>query len=266
MAETYQHLGAYHDLLIEVSEGHVPGHSIIHKFGGNPAVGTTYVPIAEGGVYPTPSSVVSLEFISDDAADAVDDTGMHELTIIGLDANWNEQTVVVAAHATTGLTAVTIPGTWFRIFRAFVSKSGVYATFAQASHVGKITIRVASAGATWAIIDDTLYPRGQTEIGLYTVPNGKTAYLMNAIVNIATTKIADVMFFQRPNADDVTTPFTGTMRIVFELGDIAGGEETLTPSAPIGPFVGPCDLGFMARVTQTTGEVNVDFELLLVDN
>ena len=31
----------------------------------------------------------------------------------------------------------------------------------------------------------------------------------------------------------------------------------------MGPFIGPCDIGFMARVASQTANVEVDFELLI---
>ena len=254
------------DFYMELAAGNISGQSVEHKFGSNPAVGTSFVPVCQGGVYQTPTSAVSLEFVSDNAADALDDTGMHELTIIGLDANWAEQTVVTAAHATNGTTAVAVSGTWLRVYRAYVSKSGTYATSAAASHVGQITIRVASAGATYAVIEDNDFPRGQTEIGAYTVPLGKTAYISYALVEVDANKTADVLFFQRPLANDTSSSYTGTMRVVFELGGIAGGVDYYQPKAPLGPFVGPCDLGFLAKVTATTGEVDVDFEIILRTN
>ncbi len=255
------------DLMLAISRGTIPGVTFIHKFGENDAVGTSFVPVAQGGVYQMPTAAVSLEFVSSSAADAIDDVGMHEITIEGLDENWEIKNQVVAAHATDGTIAVAIPTTWLRVFRAFVSASGTYASATSSSHVGTITIRVASAGATWAVINlNTALAVGQTEIGLYTVPIGKTAYLTNAIVNVQATKIGSILFFQRPNADDVSTPFTGTLRTVFQLGSILGGEETIIPKVPIGPFVGPCDLGFLAHVNASTGEIDVDFELILIDN
>jgi len=36
--------------------------------------------------------------------------------------------------------------------------------------------------------------------------------------------------------------------------------------APKGPFVGPCDIGFMAKVSLTTGQTSCEFELLLIED
>ena len=253
------------DFLVEVAKGKVPGHSLVHKFGHAGAIGTSLVPIALGNIYPTPSAAVSLEFISSAAADALASTGMHELTIVGLDANWEEQTVVVAAHATTGLTAVAITGTWMRMYRAYVSSSGTYATASGASHAGTITIRIAGAGATYGIIETTDFPVGQTQIGAYTVPLGYTAFFLGAHFHNAAAKNVDLLAFHRDNANDVTASYSGTMRVFYQAHDISS-DETLAPRSPLGGFTGSSDIGFMAKVASGTGSASIDFELLIVDN
>lgn len=242
------------------------GFSVVHKFGRNESIGTSLEPISLGGVYQMPAAAVSLEFVSDAAGDALNGAGMHELTVIGLDASWNEQTVTTAAHATDGTTAVAISGTWLRVFRAFVSSSGTYPTAIAESHVGDITIRVASAGATWATISDAPIGRGQSEICAYTVPTGKTAYLSSLVVSAdaGQNNAPDIILFQRPNADDVSSSYSGALREVWESLKVSG-QQTLKPATPLGPFVGPCDLIVAGVVATSTGTAEGDFELLLLD-
>ena len=67
------------------------------------------------------------------------------------------------------------------------------------------------------------------------------------------------MLLKREGSDIVVAPF-GAARIVFELGGISG-ETVLTTVAPLGPFEGPCDLYFLAKVATGTAEVDVDFEI-----
>jgi len=242
------------------------GFTVVHKFGRNESIGTSLEPISLGGIYNMPTAAVSLEFVSNDAADALNGVGMHELTIQGLDASWNEQTVSIEAHATDGTTAVAITGTWLRVYRAWVSSSGAYpATIAQ-SHAGDITIRVSGAGATWATISDDPIGRGQTEIGCYTVPNGKTAYIGSISITASTgqTNKPDIILFQRPNADDTSSSYSGTLREVWTVLQVAG-QEGLNPKTPLGPFVGPCDLVVAGIVTASTGTAECDFEILLLD-
>lgn len=253
-----------YDFLTNVARGNVTGYSIVHKFGSG-AISTSLIPISSAGVYQTPTTAVALEFISSDAADALNGAGAREITFIGLDANWAEQTVVMATHATNGTTAVAISGTWRRLYRWYVSSSGTYATTAAGSHAGTLTTRTASAGATWDTIGISPFPLGQSEIGVYTIPLGKTGYLLSKNIFVEGTKPANVYFFQRPFANDVTTPYSGAMRLVErEVG--VDGDITINPRAPKGPFVGPCDIGFMAKVATTTADVAVEFELLLINN
>jgi len=135
---------------LDYSRGLWTGVKVVKKFGANASIGTGLTPVCSAGVYPTPTSAVSLEFVSSSASDALNSTGAHEITVVGIAPDWTEQTVSTAAHATDGTTAVAITGTWLRIFRAYVSKSGVYASSSAASHVGTITVRVAGGGATYA--------------------------------------------------------------------------------------------------------------------
>lgn len=247
------------------------GFTVVHKFGRNEAVGTSWEPVSFGGVYPCPTAAVSLEFVSAAAGDALNGVGMHELTVIGLNASWAEQTVTTAAHATDGTTAVAISGTWLRVYRAYVSQSGTYGNPGANSHVGDITIRVASAGATYATIDeangsDTDLARGQTEIGFYTVPTAKTAYISSWALTVepGQTTQPTVALMQRPNADDVSSSFTGAWRTVWNAVAI-DVPVAIRPATPIGPFVGPCDIGFIALGGATAATVECDFEILLLD-
>lgn len=252
---------------MDISRGLMTGISVVKKFGRNSAIGTSYTPITASSQYQTPTSPVSLEFVSNAAGDALNGVGMHQLTIIGLDANWAEQTVVMAAHATNGTTPVAITGTWLRVYRAFVSSSGTYGTSAAGSHVGTITIRVAGAGATWAnIVLDNSFPLGQTLIGAYTVPIGYTGYVFFNRLAINTGKTVSVAFFQRQLANDVTTPYSAIRVQSLAVGLTGGSIFTESGSlAPFGPYVGPADIGFMAAGASTP-DVSVEFDVFLVAN
>ena len=163
---------------LEVAKGNIEGHALIHKFGaGN--VTTTFLPVTQGNVYKTPTSVVSLEIVSSDAADAQNGVGARKITVIGLDANWQEITEEISTHATDGTTPVALTNDFLRVYRWYVSESGIYATESAGSHAGTLTLRVAGVGATWSTIGITPFPVGQSQIGVYTIPIGKTAYLLS---------------------------------------------------------------------------------------
>lgn len=248
------------EFLIDVARGLVDGHSIVQKFGaGN--VGTSLASTTQSGVYQTPIAATALEFVSDDANDTSAGTGAQEITITGLNSNWEEVTQTIE---TNGTTAVALGTNLIRLYRWKVSRSGTYANASTGSHVGELTIRVSGAGATWSIIPASVFPVGQSQIGAYTIPAGKRGYLLGKLVFTDTSKTADVYMFKRLNADDVVTPYTGVMTITEREVGISGGfDHHFKVPKVLGE--GPCDVGFMAKVSSGTAEVSVEFELLLID-
>jgi len=252
------------EFYLEVAKGNIPKHSIINKFGSG-TLTTTLLPVTQANTYQTPTSPVSLELVSSAVGDAQSGTGAREITFIGLDSNWEEQTVTVSTHATDGTVAVAIPGTWLRLYRWYVSQSGAYATETTGSHVGILTVRVSGGGTTWDTMPISPFPVGQSQIGAYTIPAGYTGYLIAKNITVDASKVTDLYFFQRPLADDVTTPFTGAMRMLErEIGITTPFNQPFV--LPKGPFVGPCDVGFMGKVALTTGVASVEFSLLLVQD
>ena len=249
------------DFHLEVAKGNIARHSLVHKFGaGN--LDVTMKPVTGLGIYQTPTLAKSLEIISDNAADNVAGIGAREITITGLDADWNEITQTIVPN---GLNPVVIPTNLIRMYRWFVSKSGTYADSANGSHQGNLTIREAGGGANWDQIKNTPIATGQSQIGVYTVPIGKTAYLRGKLIFTDTAKTADIYMYERRNANDVAAPFTGAMRISEREVGVQGGFDHHF-KAPKGGIVGPCDIGFMGKVSSGTAECSVEFEILLVDN
>ena len=251
------------DFFWEVSRGNVPGHRIVHKFGHNGAV-TALTPVCDGGVYQTPTAAVTIAAISDDVDDTAAGAGAQQLTIEYLDSDFVEQIGTLEMNGTTETTETILDV--LRIVRAYVSRSGTYATSAAGSQQGTITFKVASAGATWGTIPEIGVSGmgvGQSLIGAYTVPAGHTAYVLTtqASVEVSGTKSADIYFFARSNADDVTTPFSGAMRMKSLVGSVAGVNQANHKSYEA--YAAKTDIGFMAFASSSAA-VSVDFEMLLV--
>lgn len=249
------------DFLVEVAKGNVSGHSIVHKF-GEASVGTSLVPVCESGFYRTPTAATELEFLSDSANDTSAGSGAREVTVLGLNASWAEVSQTVT---TNGTTPVTLTTDLVRLYRWYVTSTGTYATQSAGSHAGTMTIRESGGGDTWSVIGTSPFTEGQSEIGAYTIPTAVTGYVLSQTLIVDSTKAVDAIFFQRPNADDVSSPYSGAMRLINKFIGVTG-EVIIKPRSPVGPFVGPCDIGFMAKVGSSTGDVSVDFELLLVDD
>lgn len=247
---------------VEVLKGNIPGHSMVHKFGAGQVPNGTFEAITHSGAYQVPTTATALEFVSTSAQDGVGGTGAREVTLVGLDADWLEVTQTLT---TNGTTAVPLTTNLTRLYRWYVSSTGTYATSTTASQAGDLIIRGLGGGTVWDTILLSPLGESQSTIGVYTIPKGKTGYLLSKSMLVDSNKDADLYLFQRPNADDVASPYSGARRIIEK--DLAiSGPYMQKPMSPKGPFVGPCDIGFIGKGNAAVADVSVEFELLLVDD
>jgi hypothetical protein len=248
--------------LLEVAKGNVPGHSYFNKFGKG-IVGSTMVAIASSLKYPTPLTPTTLEVVSNHANDTAGGLGARSVTIQGLDENWNEieQTV-----STNGLTPVPFPIDMLRVYRWWVVDSGTYATSAQGSHYGTITIQESPGGALWfnGVVDP--YPKGQSEIAGFSVKDGVSAFLFLNNISVDSTKTVDVMLVHRKSADIVTAPFS-PMRVVVDLVAVSGGFKGNSLDIPInGAFPARTDLMWLGKVVSGSASISISYDILLIDD
>jgi hypothetical protein len=250
------------DAWLDITEGNISGRSIVHKFGANEAVGTTFVPVCRGGIYRTPQtgSATTLRVKAGDSNDTADGSGARQITLQGLGVDGTEITETLA---TAGASASAVTSNSFiRLYRFWVSQSGTYATQDTASHAAAITIENGAGGTDWGTIFVTDYGRGQSEVGYYSVAAGVTGYVSSMTAHSDTARTTELLFFQRTGILQTAAPYDG-WRLVLQQ-TLEGGESSFKPQTPLGPFVGPCDIGFMAKVEASTAIVEVDFEILLI--
>jgi hypothetical protein len=150
-------VGTYEPFELQVARGQITGHEVVNVFGYASAVSTSFVSVWENNaayVFPTVAStmVVSSSSASDTAV---------SVQIFGLDASYNRITEVVALNGTSD---VTTTKTYWRI-------NNVITTAGAA--VGTIYVKNAG-GTTYAQIT---IGSGKTNMSVYTVPAGYTAYL-----------------------------------------------------------------------------------------
>lgn len=248
----------------EITEA-ADGYSIVHKFGRNASIGSAYVPICNGGIYRTPqvAGATKVRVKAGDANDTADGSGAREIIIQGLDATGAFATEALAtAGASAGADSA---NTYIRVFRAWVSKSGTYVlTAATGSHVADIVIEKAAGSEDWLTISSaTSIDRAQTQIGCYTVPLGKTAFLNNFYTSVDANKAHDLILMQRPDILQTAAPYSG-MRMVEEF---IGLQDPIIPtfSVPDGPFPALTDLIWLGRISAGSADISVDFEILLKD-
>jgi hypothetical protein len=251
------------DLAFAVAAGNeVRGYSLVQKFGVNTAVGTTFVPVTDDGIYRTPqaSGATALRVRAGNAADDAAGAGARSVRLFGLDENFAaaEEVIPTAGEAAGALSTTT----WTRIYRVRVEESGTYATATAGSHVGDIVIET-SGGEEWAEIPVNGFPHGTTEISVYSVAAGDIAYLQHVDIFTDAAKLTDVLLFARGNIDQTAPPYSPMFVIVDFLSE-GGQQEHDLSHAPI-KVVGPADIGFMAKVDVGTAVVAAGFELLIAD-
>lgn len=248
--------------LFSIAKGLVIGHSLVHKFGKHEDIPSSFVPLSIGGIYQTPqvSGATTLRVKAGNINDSSTGSGAREVTLIGLDETGAEVTETLATNGTSPGAAGTI--TWLRVPRGYVSKTGTYASAAADSHAAEIVIENSAGTADWLTIHKPDIGRGQSQIGVYTVPLGKTAYVFSYLLTTDSNKAVDFLFFQRESILDTTAPYQARRAIVEEIGiqgylpgSFEGGQS----------FQELTDIGWMVKAA-ASAQATVDFEIALVDN
>jgi hypothetical protein len=255
-------VGSLSQHILEAKLGADASQTVVSKFGMNSAVGTFVVPITTGGTYQTPTTAVAVRIKSGgNANDTAAGTGAREVTVYGLDENF---ALAEEAIATAGASASSYTTTTFsRIFRVKVTKSGTYASASAGSHSGDIVVEDSSSNV-FATINSTGFPRGQSQIGSYAIPSGKTGYVFNINFHVGQSGAANVLFFTRESIGTTSAPY-GVMRLNDEWPDVTG--HVILPESTIYKCPAESDVGFMAQKTVSgTVAVSVSFDILLVDD
>ena len=237
-----------------VAGGYSSDHSSIHKFGATNemSIGTPgTIWDVDDTLYPwsawdTAGTVVLTSTSTEDDEDkggGVEGTGAHRVTVIGLDADFNEVEEELITNGTSTRTSTT---TFARIFRAYVSAGN--------QNLG--TISISRGGTDVAVIRAGL---GQTLMSVYTVPAGYIGYLYKGTASIEAGGDATVnMFIKRHN--------NGAFRIAhtFEL-TATGGQYTYDFAFPPA-LAEKTDIDVRATMRSNNSRITAAFDLLLVED
>ena len=171
---------------LQVARGQISYHKTNFKFGFNSDIDDALETVwAQGGLYTYLSTASTLYISSSSTADTAAGTGARNVTVSGLDADWNEVSVTVDLNGYTGVQLGTASN-WIRVNRIIVNTAGTGGQNAGVLYVG--TEATPTLGvptnkyATVAIGDN------QTLMCVWTVPAGYTAYLTQTDVTVATTQ------------------------------------------------------------------------------
>ena len=243
------------DFALEVARGNVPGASIVIKFGMNSDIDTGSTPeeIWDGSkryVFPTAAALLSVQ--STDALDTSTGTGARTITIQGLDSNYEEVSVDLTMNGTA---AVLTTQTFTRVNRAFVKTAGTLEY-----NNGDIVITSQASGTPEvARITGQL---GQTQMAVYTVPAGKSAYLTSFSGSITkkNSGIATIELWQR----DAVSPVN---RLQSSLSVSVDGTTTYSKEFNFKKFPEKTDIYVRCSyVSANDMSVFSNFGLILIDD
>ena len=230
---------------LQVAQGLVPGYSNNHKFGAVPSMSTNTTGTVwdiEDTVYPwaaldTPS-VINVE------RNNASDNGLI-VTVQGLDSDYNyiEEDITITGADQVGTTL------FRRVNRAFITDDG-------SSNAGDIDIEAGAAGGT--TVARITQGFGQTLMGAFTVPAGKTGYILG--ISATAQASADASGFLYTS----TPGQTFTIKHTWEFSG-AGGSYDHTFNVPC-KVLEKTDLDIRARTRTNNGRYTVSFDIVLVDN
>lgn len=164
------------DYLLSMAEGDITGHTPFTKYGRVVGVNNLLVDVwdGEGGtasVYVFPPSAIQFNVVSTSTSDDLGSTGIEKIMIVGLDANYAEQTEEVTMNGTG---VVVTSKSFLRINYCYATQAG-----SAGVAVGKITIKNSANTITYSAINIGLTA---CRTLVYTVPAGKTLYLTSITV------------------------------------------------------------------------------------
>lgn len=232
--------------------------SVVRKFGRNAAVAASEESIWEaGGDYTFPSTAEPLRIASGgNGGDTAAGAGAREITVVYLDSNWDEVTETLATAGAAASATTANPA--FRLIRAFVSQSGTY----HDTNAGDIVIEQETSGIVLGQITAGL---GQTQLGMFSVRAGWTAYITRILASVGTADSATVKMFITEGVDVVAAPF-GAPRLRWSVEDVSGATSYELASYIRIPEKSDIELRAQRVTGQGQAQVSIAYDLILVRN
>jgi len=177
----------FRDFFLEVSKGHIRGHSHFHRFGLNEAIGNSFEDVWTASadmVYLETASTITVT--SNNGADDIAGTGAQKVTLLMLDSAFNAFSEEVEMD---GSGTVVTERTALRVLRVYVSQFG-----SGRANVAAIDITATTGGGVQAHI-----PLGenQTLMSHFTVPAGMTGYIVTMVGSVGKNDDAQIKLMQR---------------------------------------------------------------------
>ena len=252
---------------LAVARGLVPGHSVMHKFGKvNPSTVDTLYDMwtgvsAANPLYTFCTTASKMKVSSSSVNDVAAGTGSCCVNISGLDANYKEINEDINI---TGQTPVETVNAFIRVFRVYSTDAGVLEANDGTIYVYETSEASVIAGVpqTETLIRARIEAlAGQSEMAIFTVPAGKTAYLNEVVISVSNkaARYTDVNMSMKIYGN-------GGFRRIYSVAFEAAGTTNIHPTIP-GVFNEKTDIKLQATTTATaTSSIYGRFHLTLVDN
>ena len=233
------------------------GTDYVEKFGANLELGNNLETIWEtGGLYTFLTTAGPISAVSIDATDNQAGTGAREIEILGLDENYETITELISTNATDGRNGGPVSTQNFlRVYRARVTKAGSTGTNDSVITMKSGGITVITIGTHGTGVNEEGF--GQSQIGVYTIPAGKTGYLTQWTMGCSQyNEGVKAFIYVRPiNGNGVTSILDN----VFFVGNTIKDYKV-----PL-PLEEKTDIEIRAYNSATGIPVNTTFNIVLVD-
>jgi len=239
-------VGSNKPFYLEVAQNLISGYSFNHKFGAVPSMSSG----ATGSIWDINDTLYPWDALGTGSIINVERNNASDngkiVTIQGLDENYEftEESIEITGADQIGSQLFT------RVNRAFVVDAG-------GSNIGNIDIEVGTPGGT--TVARILAGYGQTLMAVYTIPAGKTGYLLHGTATGSSDTDAEGLMMVRYFGTD-------SFRIghAFEL-QLRGGQYDYTFTVPI-PVPEKTDIDVRAIMRSNNKRITAAFDILLVDN
>lgn len=162
----------------------VPGATSNIKFGRNPTIGTSAELINDLATTSyTYTTSAATYYISSSSGSDTDQT----IAVVGLDANWDEQTATVSL---AGQTKTALSGTWMRVYRVYNTTGSDAVGDIYVYEDDTVTAGVPQTASK--IRAKILIGNGQTEMAQLTVPAGYNMIVTDFLMSSGDDKQANV--------------------------------------------------------------------------
>jgi len=248
-------LGINEDFALQLARGEICNHSSINKFGRNTTVasGATETVWDGSSTYTFPTDTTTMTHIRAAADSATTQGAVIELQ--GLDSNWDLVTQTKALDGTNSTTEVELDTALIRCFRMRVLDASV---MDQNIWLGDDDFVVAAAKAI------IVAGNNQTEMAIYTVPAGYSAYVTSYYArehplsgNAATS--LNINLWGQDNANSYAP------QLKHSIGLPIGGYEQHFFN-PYYPFSEKTDIYVTVTTVGGTSDISSGFDIILVKN